>query len=179
MWVYVGVAAFLAISRIALFVASVVPSWHVSFRYDWLVAPEERLFWLVVPRSDSALPFSLLASLLMVVGSFVLATPVLVAAWLLPRLRLGRRVLVCYVSCGTILTILRVGVLVSVSGVAWHAPWSRLWILCPEALLLVNTQYENSFAFVVLLALGSFVMTTPILLAGWLWQRRRSRNVLT
>ena len=138
MWVYVGVAAFLAISRIALFVASVVPSWHVSFRYDWLVAPEERPLARCT-AVDSALPFSLLASLLMVVGSFVLATPVLVAAWLLPRLRLGRRVLVCYVSCGTILTILRVGVLVSVSGVAWHAPWSRLWILCPEALLLVNT----------------------------------------
>jgi len=96
-----------------------------------------------------------------------MATPVLLVGSLLQRLRLSRQVVVRYLICGTGLAIFRIAVLMWVNGNTLAAPWSLLWILCPEALLLVDTRYDSSFVFVALLALGSFVMTTPVLVVGW------------
>ena len=97
--------------------------------------------------------------------------------------RLGRGAVVPYLITGAALAVSRVSLL------AWveHHPgtetvYSLLWLLRPEILLGEKTrvggiQFENvnlHFLFwASLLTLGSFILATPILLVGWLRQRRR------
>jgi hypothetical protein len=66
------------------------------------------------------------------------------------------------------LAIVRTAVLLWAHGNTLGAPWSLLWVLLPEALLVVGTRYDASFLFLALVGVGSFVMAMPILLVGWL-----------
>jgi len=92
----------------------------------------------------------------------------------------GGRLVMYYLITGAVLATLRIAL------IAWgnhhqaeFANWGGDWVLYPEALLLMHTRlgdlgwYDSSFVFAVLLAVGSFVMTMPILLVGWLSRRRR------
>ena len=132
----------------------------------------------LIPVLPSTFRFFLLWVPIVVVLSFVLATPVLAAGWLLRRPALSRPVVVCYLSSGAALAILRVAVLVSVSGLS-EAQSYIPWALYPEALLMIHTRlgalgwYDAHFVFAALLAGGSYVMTMPILLVGSSARRRR------
>jgi hypothetical protein len=171
---YVGVGTLFAVSRVSVFVSLVAHPIWIAFAVAWVLRPEADLGDLQPLGTDyTATQSYLFWSSLLTSGSFVMATPVLLVGWLLQRLRLGRQVVVCYLICGTALAILRIAVLVSASGKPWTAPWYLLWVLCPEALLLIGTRYDESFVLVALLAVGSFVMTMPILLVGWLSRRHR------
>jgi hypothetical protein len=140
----------------------------------WVTYPEELLYL----NTDFRPTGLIRRTALFAVGSYVIATPVLAARWLLHRPRLGRQVVVDYLSCGTALAIARIVVLVLVNDMT-KARWYIPWVLYPVALLLIHTRladlgwYDSSFVFAVLLAVGSFVMTMPILLVGWLSRRRR------
>ena len=101
--------------------------------------------------------------------------------------RLGRSVLVSYLSTGAALAISRVALLV------WfdheqHQGWTTMdnylmWGLYPEELLSLHTflgliyfrpsGYGYFLFWGSIVALLSFVMATPILLVGWLVRRRQ------
>lgn len=148
-WVTYGVVgALAAVFRVGLLMARVGHPTRVVWELEWCLLPEGEAFGLIA-------------------GSFLMTTPVLFVGWLLQGLTIGRRVMVWYLSCGTVLAIIRTAVLVWVHGDTLAAPWSLLWVLCPEALLVVGTRYEASFVFLALVGVGSFVMAMPILLVGW------------
>ena len=144
---------------------------------DWIILlvvyPEELLY-----RFTGIGPTGLLRrTALYVAGSYLIATPLLAAGWLLRRPRLGRQVAVSYLTCGGL-------ALARISLFAWlndltTGDRSMPWVLYPEALLLVHTRlgalnwYDYSFVFAVLLTVGSFVMATPILLERGLWLKHR------
>lgn len=99
--------------------------------------------------------------------------------------RLGRGVLVAYLRTGAALAILRVSLLAwvehrSATDQVTETVYNVFWFLRPEILLGEYTRvgaldFESlHFLFwASLLTLGSFIMATPILLVGWLRQRRR------
>ncbi len=171
---YLITGAVLATLRIALIVWG---NHHHREFYSWGV------YWVMYPENllelTSFRPTGLIRrTALFVVGSYVIATPVLAAGWLLHRPRLGRQVVVDYLSCGTALAIARIVVLV-LANETTKAQWYIPWVLYPEALLMIHTRLSDlvlddfGFVFAVLLAVGSFVLTTPILLVGWLSRKRR------
>lgn len=100
--------------------------------------------------------------------------------------RLGYRLFVVYVATGSALAILRVSLLAwmeyrSLSDQMTPTEYSFLWILYPEELLAGYTRlgsihfssltkYFLFWGFIQ--TLGSFILATPILLVGWLKQRR-------
>jgi hypothetical protein len=170
---YVATGAVLAILRIALIAwgnhnHGKFFQWHLY----WVFYPEELLYG----HTDFHPTGLIRMTTLFVVGSYVIVSPVLAAGWLLHRPRLGRQVVVNYLSCGAALAIARIVVLVLAHD---KAQWSIPWVLYPEALLLIHTPLgylgwdDSSFVFATLLAAGSYVMTIPILLVGWLSRRRR------
>jgi hypothetical protein len=100
--------------------------------------------------------------------------------------RLGRGVLVAYLSTGVALAILRVSLLVwmnyrRASHTVTETVRNLFWVLRPEGLLGEYTrvgsihfsQTEYYLFWGLLLTLGSSIIATPILLVGWLRQRRR------
>jgi hypothetical protein len=97
---------------------------------------------------------------------------------------LGRGVLVSYLSTGAALAVTRVALLVWVNHphTMTETEWYLAWGVYPEALVAVYTplgvmglsRMEFFLIFGSILALGSFVLSTPILLVGWLMRRRRS-----
>jgi len=96
-------------------------------------------------------------------------------------------VIVAYLITGTLLAISRAGLYVWLNSVyASGLPFPEIapyaeWALHPEALLgtytslgLVRvTHTQANLMWGSILTLGSFTMTTPILLIGWLIQTRR------
>ena len=101
---------------------------------------------------------------------------------------LGRRMWLLYLSTGAALAVARVALLACVthrfsSDTANEVFRHLQWGLFPEALLVTNTSLGvmSITRMVILLVggalliVGSFIMATPILLVGWLAQRRRSR----
>lgn len=174
-WVtYVGVGAVAAIARVALLVARVdQPNW-MAYTLEWALHPEIDLGHISpFGREHSATLFYISWSSILTLGSFVMATPVLLVGWLVQRLTVSRQLAAWYLMCGTALAIVRLAVLVWVEANFTATPWSRLWVLCPEALLLIDTRYEASFVLAALLGVGSFLIATPILFVGWLVDRRR------
>jgi hypothetical protein len=101
--------------------------------------------------------------------------------------RLGRGVWVAYLRTGAALAILRVSVLAwveyrSVSHQMTETVYNLLWSLRPEVLLGEYTRVgdihfsspiKHFLFWGPVLALGSFIIATPILVVGWLRQRRR------
>jgi hypothetical protein len=100
--------------------------------------------------------------------------------------RLGRGVLVAYLGTGAALAILRVSLLVWVnhrhaSHTVTETVNNLFWVLRPEGLLGEYTrvgsihfsQTEYYLFWGSVLTLGSFMIAAPILLVGWLRQRRR------
>ena len=99
---------------------------------------------------------------------------------------LGRGVWVAYLSTAAVLAILRVSVLAwveyrAVSDQMTETVYNFFWFLRPEALLGEYTsvgaiqfsrEMHHFLFWASILALGSFIMATPILLVGWLRQRR-------
>ena len=98
---------------------------------------------------------------------------------------LSRRVWVYYLVTGAALAVSRVALLVTQmpqlsSDHVIETFNHLLWILEPEAFLVNSTSLgtrdstwmEILLAGGVLVTLGSFIMATPILLVGWLRQRR-------
>lgn len=168
---YVSAGAVLAVLRIALI------AWgdhhqgtFLQWNLYWVFYPEELLYW----HTDFRPTGLLRRTALFFVGSYVLATPVLAAGWLLNRPRLVRHWVVRYLTCGAALAIVRIAVLVSASGVRAQPEWHRRWIFFPEALLLIHTRlgdlgwYDFRFVLATLMAVGSYVLVAPILLVGWL-----------
>jgi hypothetical protein len=98
----------------------------------------------------------------------------------------GQRVLVAYLSTGATLAMLRVSLLAWVehrtaSDQMTRMVYNLLWFLRPELVLGEYTRvgsihFENlTYHFLFwgsVLTLGSFIIATPILLVGWLAQRR-------
>jgi len=188
-WVaYLGTGVALAVFRVSL--NAWVEYRAVSQRmtetvYDlcWLLRPETLLaeFNLI----DGVVPYRLTPSilfwgLLLTLGSFILATPILWVGWLRQRRR--------YLVAGATLAVARIALLAcvthrfgsdTVNEVFHHLRWA----LFPEALLVTRTvlgQMSISWMMTLLvgsavLLWGSFIMATPILLLDWLRQRRRSR----
>lgn len=102
------------------------------------------------------------------------------------RPRLGRGVLVAYLRTGAALAILRVSLYAWVEHRAvldrtTKTVYYLAWALNPEGFLAGYTRVGAiSFSSLTqyylfwgsVLTLGSFIMATPILLVGWLMQRR-------
>jgi hypothetical protein len=117
---------------------------------------------------------------LLTIVSYAMATPVFLFGWLMHRPGLGRRVVVCYLSAGTAMAMVRVAELVlSVSQPFGTTDGQSLhWALYPEVLLSIHSHsvlgwMDDVFVYGTLLAIGSYVMATPILLVGWVIRRRR------
>jgi hypothetical protein len=173
---YLSTGAVLAMLRITLIVwGNHHQGTFLQWNLYWVLYPEELLYGHTHFR-----PTGLIRRVaLFVAGSYAIATPVLAAGWLLQRPRLGRRLVVYYLSCGAAFAILRIAVLGSVTVKFAEARWYLRWVLYPEALLLIHTRLghlgwdDSSFVFATLLAVGSYVMATPILLVGWRLRRRR------
>jgi|APFre7841882724_1041349.scaffolds.fasta_scaffold180110_1 hypothetical protein len=101
--------------------------------------------------------------------------------------RLRRGVWVSYLAAGVALAVARVALMVWVNQRQIYSEMTETvlhlsWGLYPEAPLFAwvfghvgFTRSGHYLVFGSLLALGSFLMATPILLVGWLAQRRRSR----
>ena len=103
------------------------------------------------------------------------------------RGRLGRGVFVAYLVAGTVVAISRAGLYVWLNDVyASQVPFPEIvpyveWALHPEALLgaytplgqIEVTHTQANLMWGSILAVGSFIMTTPILLVGWLIRRRQ------
>ena len=101
--------------------------------------------------------------------------------------RLPRGVWVAYLSTGAALAILRVSLLAwverrSVSHQVTETVYNVFWFLRPEILLGGYTRVgaihfsnvtQHFLFWASVLTLGSFIIATPILLVGWLRQRRR------
>jgi len=98
--------------------------------------------------------------------------------------RLARGVWVAYLSTGAALAIFRVSVLAWIF-YRWRESQIIFWFLRPEELLVDYTYIAVIVDFpsmtlrflfwASLLTVGSFIMATPILLVGWLRQRRPPR----
>lgn len=179
---YVNAGAVVALLKAALLVwadhyQGAAATWNVH----WAFYPEA----IVIPRiaysviGSSRMAYYVVVPPLLAIGSYAIATPVLVVGWLMLGSRLGRRVVLGFLTTGTALAILRVAVLVSLSGPDGMSPTESLrWTLYPELLISVHTPFElywpeAIFVYGTLLAVGSYVMATPILLVGWLARRRR------
>lgn len=177
---YLIVGTSLALLRLAILVRMVyVASPHVT-EIDrcllWGVLPEGLLGSYtplgLIGFYPSTFRFFLLWASIVVLLSFVLATPVLAAGSLLHRPGLSRHAVVFYLGSGAALATARIAVLASAS--ASYIPWP----LYPEALLMLHTRlgtldwYGAHFVFGALLAGGSYVMTMPILLVRRPSQRR-------
>ena len=101
--------------------------------------------------------------------------------------RLGRGVWVAYVRTGAALAILRVSLLAwveyrTLSHQQTELVYNLFWFLRPEILLGEYTRVgaihfesltQHFLFWASLLTLGSFIIATPILLVGWLRQRRQ------
>jgi hypothetical protein len=101
--------------------------------------------------------------------------------------RLGRGVWVAYLSTGAVLAISRVSLLAwvehrSVSHQMSETVYNLFWFLRPEILLAeygplgaihFSSLTQHFLFWPSVLTLGSFILATPILLVGWLRQRRR------
>jgi hypothetical protein len=147
----------------------------------WLLRPEILLAeydLLGVTRIENWTLRVLFWSSLLTLGSFIMATPILLVGWLRQRRR--------YVVTGATLAVARLALLACVthrfSSDTVNEVFHRLrWALFPEALLVTHTvlgQMSISRMMILLvggalLTLGSFILATPILLVGWLRQRRR------
>jgi hypothetical protein len=186
-WVaYLGTSVALAIFRVSL--NAWVEYRSVSQRmtetvYDlcWLLRPETLLVEFnlipgVVPYRMT--PRLIFWGLLLTLGSFILAAPILWVGWLRQR----RRYLVTVAA----LAVARIAVLAcvthrfgseTVNGVIHRLRWA----LFPEALLVTRTvlgQMSISWMMTLLvggavLLWGSFILATPILMMDHLAQRRR------
>ena len=164
---YVWLAALFAGMRVFVLASSVFHPLSIARVIEWVLRPE-----ILLPVWPSWVPGAVLSmSVYLILGSFVFAAPVLPIGWLLRRMKLSRPIVACYLLSGTVLAIVRIGVLVSARGMTWTAPWHLVWILWPEALLLIETRFDPSFLFAVLLAIGSYILAAPILLVGWLSRR--------
>ena len=120
--------AVLATVRIALIVwGSQHQAEFANWGVYWVTYPEELLYL----NSDFRLTGLIRRTALFVVGSCVVATPVLAAGGLLRRPRLGRQVAMDYLSCGTALAIARIVVLVLVNDMT-NARWYIPWVLYPR-----------------------------------------------
>jgi hypothetical protein len=186
-WVaYLSTGVALAIFRVSL--RAWVEHQRVSHRmtetvYDllWLLRPELLLLEFnlihgVVP--DRNPPDIIFWGLLLTLGSFILAMPILWVGWLRQR----RRYLVGVAA----LAVTRITVL---AGVAHRFGSERMnevfhhlrWALFPEALLVTHTVFgQMSISWMmtllvgsVVLLWGSVVLATPILMVDHLAQRRR------
>jgi hypothetical protein len=166
--VYYAVAgATLAFLRIALIVwgnhnQGTFSQWNLY----WVLYPEELL-----NLTDFRPTGVFKRTVLFVVGSYILVAPTLAAGWLLHRPGLRRQAVVDYLSCGTVLALARVVVLVLAND---RPHWSIPWVLYPEALFMTRTGLsqlgwdDSSFVFATLLAVGSYVIVSPmLLLARW------------
>jgi hypothetical protein len=156
---YGGVAALCIAVRVFVLLNLL---WHprsTAFPIEWVLRPE-----VTVPAWPSWVPAAVFWGVALTLGSLVMTAPVLAVGWLLRRLRLSKPIIASYLVCGTALATARICVLASAHGTSWTAPWHLVWLLWPEALLVMDTRYDPSFAFLVLLALGGYIMAMPILL---------------
>jgi hypothetical protein len=100
--------------------------------------------------------------------------------------RLRRRVWVSYLGVGAALAVARVALMVWVNQRQIYSAMTETvlrlsWGLYPEAPLFAwlfgqvgFTRSGHYLAFGSLLVVGSFIIATPILLRGWLAERRRA-----
>jgi hypothetical protein len=189
-WVlYLTTGAALAVSRVALFVwlyhhsTTSRAAWYLvlcCLHAEYLLASHTPLFFDMDPGTTE---YFLVWGSLVTLGSFVMATPILLVGWLVRR---GRRVLVSYLSAGAALAVTRVALLMWITyrfrldTVADTVNFLVRW-LYPESLVadydntgLINLSRTEYYLLLdYLVALGSFVLATPILLVGWLVRRRR------
>ena len=185
---YLSTGAALAIFRVSLLVwvwyrAASQEMTETVYNLFWLLRPEILLgeYNLVGGIDPESWKLRLLFwGSLLTLGSFILATPILLVGWLRQRRR--------YVVTGATLAVARIALLAcvthrfssdTVNDVFHHLRWA----LFPEALLVTHTLLgEMSISRMMILlvggavlTLGSFILATPILLVGWLAQQRRSR----
>jgi hypothetical protein len=102
------------------------------------------------------------------------------------RRRLDRAGWVTYLRTGAVLALVRVSLLAwvehrAVTHTMTEAVYNSLWVLYPEGLLSEYTRIGvihfdtvtlHFLFWALLLTLGIFIITTPVLVVGWLRQRR-------